>query len=60
MVVHPRTIGMYACLSLCACVNENDREKECYADMNEGNDAKEKGRINVWHSVLFLRHCATH
>ena len=30
--------GMYARLSLCACVNENDREKECYAEMNEWND----------------------
>ena len=37
--VYPRTIGMYAArLSLCACANENDREKECYAGVNERND----------------------
>ena len=29
---------MYARLSLCACVNENDREEEFYAEMNERND----------------------
>ena len=38
MVVYPRTIGMYARLSLCASVNENDREKDCYAEMYERND----------------------
>ena len=36
--VYPRTIGMYARLSLCACVNENDGEKECSAEMNERNN----------------------
>ena len=29
---------MYACLSLCGCANENDREKECYGEMNERNN----------------------
>ena len=23
---------------VCVCVNENNREKECYAEMNERND----------------------
>jgi hypothetical protein len=34
------TTGMYARLSLCVCVcvNENDRVKECYAEMNEGRN----------------------
>ena len=38
MVLYPRTIGMYARLSLCASVNENDREKDCYAEMYERID----------------------
>ena len=43
MVVYPAVHHWhlaYAALSLCACafVNENDREKECYAELNERND----------------------
>ena len=54
---------MRACL--CACANENDGEKGCYAEMNERNDIyilksrKKQSRINLWRSV-FLWRCATH
>ena len=46
--MYPRTTGMYVraclCVSVCVCVrarafvNENDREIECYVEMNERND----------------------
>ena len=32
------TIFTYIFLGVCVCVNDNDREKECYAEMNERND----------------------